>query len=68
MSDFTIFVKVAGQDRLSLEKINSTMTIAELKAEIATKCPDIPVENQRLIYKGQVLKNEKTVDDYGEAL
>ena len=64
MSKFTVFLKVTGGDKLSLE-VTQKQTIAELKAAIATKC-DIPAENQRLIYKGQVLKDEKTVEDYGK--
>jgi len=64
MSGFTVFLKVTGGDKLSLE-VTPKQTIAELKAAVATKC-DIPAENQRLIYKGQVLKDEKTVEDYGK--
>ncbi len=64
MSGFTVFLKVTGGDKLSLE-VTPKQTIAELKTAVATKC-DIPAENQRLIYKGQVLKDEKTVEDYGK--
>ena len=64
MSGFTVFLKVTGGDKLSLE-VTPKQTIAELKTVVATKC-DIPAENQRLIYKGQVLKDEKTVEDYGK--
>ena len=64
MSGFTVFLKVTGGDKLSLE-VTPKQTVAELKAAVATKC-DIPAENQRLIYKGQVLKDEKTVEDYGK--
>ncbi|CAL5227682.1 g10690 [Coccomyxa viridis] len=65
MSGFTVFLKVTGGDKLSLE-VTPKQTIAELKTVVATKC-DIPAENQRLIYKGQVLKDEKTVEDYALA-
>lgn len=64
MSSFTVFLKVSGGEKLSLD-VTPKQTIAELKAAVAGKC-DIPAENQRLIYKGQVLKDEKTVEDYGE--
>ena len=64
MSSFTVFLKVSGGEKLSLD-VTPKQTIAELKAAVAGRC-DIPAENQRLIYKGQVLKDEKTVEDYGE--
>ena len=64
MSAFTVFLKVTGGEKLSLE-VTPKQTIAELKAAVATRC-DIPAENQRLIYKGQVLKDEKRIEDYGE--
>ena len=64
MSAFTVFLKVTGGEKLSLE-VTPKQTIAELKAAVATQC-DIPAENQRLIYKGQVLKDEKTIEDYGK--
>ena len=65
MSGFTVYLKVTGGDKLSLD-VTPRQTIAELKTAVATKC-DIPAENQRLIYKGQVLKDEKTVEDYGRS-
>ncbi|CAK0751892.1 hypothetical protein CVIRNUC_002103 [Coccomyxa viridis] len=65
MSAFTVFLKVTGGEKLSLE-VTPKQTIAELKAAVATQC-DIPAENQRLIYKGQVLKDEKTIEDYALA-
>ena len=64
MSAFTVFLKVTGGEKLSLE-VTPKQTIAELKAAVATQC-GIPAENQRLIYKGQVLKDEKTIEDYGK--
>ena len=64
MSAFTVFLKVTGGEKLSLE-VTPKQTIAELKAAVATQC-DIPAENQRLIYKGQVLKDDKTIEDYGK--
>ena len=64
MSAFTVFLKVTGGEKLSLE-VTPKQTIAELKAAVATQC-EIPAENQRLIYKGQVLKDEKTIEDYGK--
>jgi len=41
----------------------SETTVGELKAEIATKTT-IPVNQQRLIYKGKILKDEGTLESY----
>jgi len=41
-------------------------TIAELKEAVAVEA-SITSAEQRLIYKGQVLKNERTVESYGES-
>ena len=66
MASFKINVKpTSGGDKLTLD-VEETMTIAELK-EALTALSSIPVEEQRLIYKGQVLKNERTVESYGKA-
>ena len=41
----------------------SETTVGELKAEIASKTT-IPVNQQRLIYKGKILKDEGTLESY----
>lgn len=35
---------------------------------LATQQANIPATEQRLIYKGQILKDERTVESYGEYL
>ena len=45
--------------------VDNEMTIAEVKAAAADKA-EVPAENQRLIYKGQVLKDDRTIESYGE--
>eukprot|EP00164_Ancoracysta_twista_P002385 GFYU01003160.1.p1 GENE.GFYU01003160.1~~GFYU01003160.1.p1 ORF type:complete len:354 (+),score=90.09 GFYU01003160.1:60-1121(+) len=40
------------------------ITVAEFKVIVAGSC-DIPKEQQRLIYKGQVLKDHQTLESYG---
>lgn len=40
-------------------------TIADLKAAIAEKLENTPVETQRLIYKGRVMKDNETCESYG---
>ena len=67
MTSFQIKVKpTSGGANLSVET-SSRKTIAELKEAVATEA-SIPAGEQRLIYKGQVLKNERTVESYGAAL
>ena len=54
----------AGGDKFTVQDLQVSQTVAELKAEVAKKS-SIPAEQQRLIYKGQVLKDERTLDSYG---
>ena len=64
MSGFTIYLKATtGGDKIAVD-VRNDMTIGEMKAAVAEKA-DVPAENQRLIYKGQVLKDERTVESYG---
>ena len=67
MASFKIKIKpTSGGANISVET-SSDKTIAELKDAVSAEA-SIPAAEQRLIYKGQVLKNERTVDSYGEAL
>lgn len=67
MSSIKINVKpTAGGDKFSVE-VETSVTIRELKEAVAGKCT-ITADEQRLIYKGQVLKDERTVDSYGKSL
>ena len=45
-------------------EVDTDKTIAEFKEALATLTA-IPAAQQRLIYKGRVLKDEQTVDSYG---
>lgn len=64
MASFVLVVKpTTGGDKFSVD-VTSSMTVVELKEQVQTKT-DIPSAEQRLIYKGQVLKDERTVDSYG---
>lgn len=64
MSSFKIFIKpTSGGEKFSVETQGS-MQVSELK-DAVTAAADIPAAEQRLIYKGQVLKNERTVESYG---
>ena len=67
MTSFNIKVKpTSGGANIAVET-SSAKTIEELKDAVATES-SIPAAEQRLIYKGQVLKNERTVESYGKVL
>lgn len=40
-------------------------TVASFKAVLAQNC-DIPADQQRLIYKGRILKDDQTLQSYGK--
>lgn len=64
MSSIKVTIKpTSGGDKFHAE-IETSATVRELKEEVARKC-DTPADQQRLIYKGQVLKDDKTVESYG---
>ncbi|KAF6263160.1 hypothetical protein COO60DRAFT_1256373, partial [Scenedesmus sp. NREL 46B-D3] len=53
----------AGGDKIDRE-IETISTIREVKEQLAEAC-SVPADAQRLIYKGQILKDERTVESYG---
>ena len=53
-----------GGEKWSLSA-DDEMTVGEFKALLVEKCA-IPVEQQRLIYKGYVLKDTRTIESYGQ--
>lgn len=67
MSSIKVTIKpTSGGDKFQAE-IETSATVRELKEEVARKC-DTPADQQRLIYKGQVLKDDKTAESYGMLL
>lgn len=54
----------AGGNKVTVELEHSNATVSELKERLSGDL-SCPVEQQRLIYKGQILKDEKTLVDYG---
>lgn len=45
-------------------KTSLDSTVSEFKAVVAQNC-DVPAEQQRLIYKGRILKDDQTLVSYG---
>lgn len=41
------------------------LSVADFKNVVAQNC-DVPAEQQRLIYKGRILKDDQSLDSYGK--
>ncbi len=64
MSRFAVAVKpTQGGERFTVT-VSSDSNISDFKEEVR-KAKEVPVAEQRIIYKGQVLKDERTVGSYG---
>jgi ubiquilin len=57
-----ITVKTTNGDKFTVQ-VENGMLVSELKAVIHS-LQDIPADQQRIIYKGHVLKDEKTLESY----
>ena len=65
MSSIQVTIKpTSGGEKFQAE-IETSATVRELKEEVARKC-DTSADQQRLIYKGQVLKDDRIVESYGK--
>ncbi|XP_059640102.1 ubiquitin domain-containing protein DSK2b-like isoform X2 [Cornus florida] len=59
----TIHIRCSNNSRFSVQiRLNST--VESFKSVIAQNC-DIPAQQQRLIYKGRILKDDQTLESYG---
>lgn len=67
MSSIKVTIKPTSGGNKFQAEIETSATVRELKEEVARKC-DTAADQQRLIYKGQVLKDDRTVDSYGKLL
>lgn len=54
----------AGGDKIVLPEVELSLLVSELKEEVAKHSP-IQASEQRLIFKGQILKDERTLESYG---
>lgn len=63
-AQITFKVKASGEKNHSITMAESA-TVLELKTKLATEeFENIPIERQRLIYSGRVMKNEDTLASY----
>lgn len=62
MAEITLTIKCSNADKATVA-IGSTATVLELKEKISESL-SVPASQQRLIYKGRVLKDELTLDHY----
>lgn len=58
----TITIKCSNAEKAEVES-EATATVADFKVLVAEKL-NTPPENQRLIYKGRILKDESTLEQY----
>lgn len=63
MSSITVNVKCSNADKFEVTT-TTTATVAEFKTALSA-VSGVEVENQRLIYKGRVLKDDLALDFYG---
>ncbi|XP_019182521.1 PREDICTED: ubiquitin domain-containing protein DSK2b-like isoform X3 [Ipomoea nil] len=60
-----VFIRSSNGSKFSVEAYLG-ITIGAFKSLVAQQC-DIPAEQQRLIYKGRILKDDQTLESYGLA-
>lgn len=63
MTEITLTIKCSNSDKIEVT-CNSNILILDLKKLINEKL-NILIEQQRLIYKGRILKDESTLEQYG---
>lgn len=62
MSELTLTIKCSNADKATVV-IESSATVLDLKNKISEQF-SVPAAQQRLIYKGRVLKDESTLENY----
>ncbi|KAI8536836.1 hypothetical protein RHMOL_Rhmol10G0287100 [Rhododendron molle] len=61
--DVTVHVRCSNGSKFSVQ-IGLESSVGSFKSVLSQNC-DIPAEQQRLIYKGRILKDDQTLDSYG---
>lgn len=59
----TINIRCSNGSKFTV-KVSLESTVGSFKSVLAQQC-DIPAEQQRLIYKGRILKDDQTLRSYG---
>lgn len=62
-SGATVHIRSSNGSKFSVQT-DLESTVGSFKVVLAEKC-DVPAEQQRLIYKGRILKDEQTLVSYG---
>lgn len=59
----TVHIRCSSGSKISVQTCLNA-TVGAFKAVVAGSC-DVPEEQQRLIYKGRILKDDQTLESYG---
>eukprot|EP00262_Sarcandra_glabra_P016173 TRINITY_DN518_c0_g1_i2.p1 TRINITY_DN518_c0_g1~~TRINITY_DN518_c0_g1_i2.p1 ORF type:complete len:543 (-),score=94.52 TRINITY_DN518_c0_g1_i2:357-1985(-) len=59
----TVHIRCSNGSKFSVQ-MSLQSTVGSFKAVLAENC-DVPAEQQRLIYKGRILKDDQTLESYG---
>lgn len=62
----TVHIRCSNGSKFSVQTTLDG-TVGVFKAVLAGNC-DVPPDQQRLIYKGRILKDDQTLESYGEAV
>ncbi|XP_026394679.1 ubiquitin domain-containing protein DSK2b-like isoform X1 [Papaver somniferum] len=63
VGEVTVHIRCSNGTKFDV-KTSLQSLVSSFKAVLAQNC-DVPVEQQRLIYKGRILKDDQTLDSYG---
>ncbi|XP_041997968.1 ubiquitin domain-containing protein DSK2b-like isoform X1 [Salvia splendens] len=63
IEEVNVNIRCSNGSKFSV-KTNLESTVAEFKGVLAQNC-DVPADQQRLIYKGRILKDDQTLVSYG---
>lgn len=63
VEEVNVNIRCSNGSKFSV-KTSLESTVGEFKGVLAQNC-DVPAEQQRLIYKGRILKDDQTLVSYG---
>lgn len=66
VEEVNVNVRCSNGSKFSV-KASLELTVGEFKGVLAQNC-DVPPEQQRLIYKGRILKDDQTLVSYGKPI